>query len=71
LSSGEETKLFAGVIDGGDIASVKYTGLRLGNADIKDKTCICHQLNNIIKRILQDYFEEAFILVFIRCYSYD
>lgn len=68
LSIGEECKPFAGVIDGGDIASVKYTAEKLGCV-IKDATCICHKINNLIKRILGDYFEEAYLLewrVFIK-----
>lgn len=51
---GPSLKPYAGVIDGGDVASVKYTAAAL-NADIKDQTC--HQLNNLIKRIIGDYFE--------------
>lgn len=52
---------FAGVIDGGDIASIKHTALNL-NCKIKDQTCICHQLNNVIKRIVNDYMEDRFLL---------
>lgn len=51
---------FAGVVDGGDIASVKFTAQRL-NCVIKDNTCICHKLNNLIKRMLGDYFEEIYL----------
>jgi hypothetical protein len=51
---------FAGVVDGGDIASVKHTAARL-NVEIKDNTCICHRLNNLIKRMLTDYFEEVYL----------
>jgi hypothetical protein len=49
------------VIDGGDIASVNFTAQAL-SCVIKDKTCICHQLNNIIKRMLSDYFEEEYLI---------
>lgn len=49
------------MIDGGDIASVKYTAQAL-ECDIKDKTCICHLLNNIIKRMLNDYFEIDYLI---------
>jgi hypothetical protein len=62
--SGDGIEIFAGVIDGGDIASIAYTAKKL-NLKIKENTCICHQLNNIIKRILQDYFEEHYLEVFI------
>jgi hypothetical protein len=48
---------FAGVVDGGDIASVRFTAQAM-NGQIRDQTCICHQLNNAIKRILTDYFDE-------------
>lgn len=47
-------------MDGGDIASVKYTAQKL-NCFIKDETCICHQMNNIIKRMLGDYFENIYL----------
>jgi hypothetical protein len=57
---GPTYKPYAGVIDGGDIASVKYTAAAL-NADIKDQTCICHRLNNLIKRIIGDYFESIYL----------
>jgi len=50
----------SGVIDGGDIASVKYTAMKLGG-EIHDQTCICHKLNNIIKRMLTDYFESDYL----------
>lgn len=60
---GEGKKPFAGVIDGGDIASVGFTAEKL-ECEIKDNTCICHLLNNLIKRILQDYFE-VIIIIFI------
>jgi hypothetical protein len=51
---------FAGVVDGGDIASVKYTAAAL-DVVIKDNTCICHKLNNLIKRMFEDYFEENYL----------
>ena len=58
---GDTYKPYAGVIDGGDIASVKFTATAL-NAEIKDQTCICHRLNNIIKRIIEDYFENVYLI---------
>jgi hypothetical protein len=57
--------LFAGVIDGGDIASVKFTAAKLG-VELKDNTCICHQLNNLVKKIIEDYFEEAYLQACIK-----
>ena len=66
ILKGEDSELFSGVIDGGDIASVKFTGLKLGLPLLKDKTCICHLLNNLIKKIIQDYFEEAYLQVFFQ-----
>jgi hypothetical protein len=53
--------IVAGVIDGGDIASVKFTANYLG-CEIRDQTCICHKLNNIIKRILEDYFLKTYLI---------
>jgi len=58
---GPTFKPYAGVIDGGDIASVRYTAAAL-NTEIKDQTCICHQLNNLIKRIIGDYFEDIYLV---------
>jgi hypothetical protein len=57
---GENVRPFAGVIDGGDIACVKETAKILG-CEIKDRTCICHMLNNIIRRMLDDYFEDNYL----------
>lgn len=51
---------FAGVVDGGDISSVRYTSVAL-NTQIKDNTCVCHKLNNLIKRIVGDYFGEHYL----------
>jgi hypothetical protein len=65
LSAGEGAELFAGVIDGGDIASVKFTAAKLG-IELKDNTCICHQLNNLVKKIIEDFFEEAYLQVCIK-----
>jgi hypothetical protein len=58
---GPSFKPYAGVIDGGDVTSVKYTAAAL-DAVIKDQTCICHQLNNLIKRIIGDYFETIYLV---------
>jgi len=58
---GEDAELFAGVIDGGDIASVKFTALKLKFENLKGKTCICHLLNNMVKRILEDYFTDDYL----------
>jgi hypothetical protein len=53
---------FAGVVDGGDISSVKHTSKKLNcPSPIKDETCICHQMNNIIKRMVIDYLEEHYL----------
>jgi len=57
---GKGFKPFAGVIDGGDVASIKFTSKKL-DCTIKDNTCICHQLNNIIKRMLNDYLEADYL----------
>ena len=46
---GEGSAPFAGVVDGGDIQSVKFTSKKLNCVTpIKDNTCICHRLNNNI-----------------------
>jgi hypothetical protein len=55
-----DVRPFAGVIDGGDISCVKETA-KILDCDIKDRTCICHMLNNIIRRMLDDYFEDNFL----------
>ncbi len=60
-SAGDGHKPFAGVIDGGDISSVRETAKQL-QCNIKDNTCICHMLNNLIKRMLTDYFENVFLV---------
>jgi hypothetical protein len=63
---GEHKFPFAAVVDGGDIASAKFTARKLGcEGQLRDNTCICHILNNIIKRILNDYLQES-VLSFIR-----
>jgi hypothetical protein len=52
--SAPEVKPAGAVIDGGDIGAAAVVG-RLFNVDknwYKDQTCVCHQLNNIIKKIL-------------------
>jgi len=57
----ENATPFAGVVDGGDIHSVKFTSAKFIDEElypdlkIKDQLCICHQLNNVIKRMLSDY----------------
>ncbi len=48
-------------MDGGDISCVEFTSEKL-NHTIRDKTCICHLLNNVIKRILGDFFEEHYLI---------
>lgn len=48
-------------MDGGDIASVKFTEKYLGCPPIRDNTCVCHKLNNCIKRIIGDYFEKEYL----------
>jgi hypothetical protein len=39
---------------------VRYTSVAL-NTQIKDNTCVCHKLNNLIKRIVGDYFGEHYL----------
>jgi hypothetical protein len=43
----------AAVIDGGDIGAASVVGKLFGcePGKFKDQTCVCHQLNNIIKKI--------------------
>jgi 5'-deoxynucleotidase YfbR-like HD superfamily hydrolase len=49
-------------VDGGDIQSVKFTSKKLNCVTpIKDNTCICHRLNNIIKMMVGDYLEEHYL----------
>jgi hypothetical protein len=57
---GDGCKPFAGVIDGGDIASIRETAKQL-QCEIKDNTCVCHMLNNLIKRMLNDYLEKDYL----------
>ena len=40
------------------------------NVEIKDNTCICHKLNNLIKRMLMDYFEDSYSYYYSYSYSY-
>lgn len=55
---------FSGVLDGGDIASVRYTAqyyhsyclskfFRALQCQIEDRRCLCHLLNNMIKKIIE------------------
>lgn len=39
---------------------MRYTSVAL-NTQIKDNTCVCHKLNNLIKRIVGDYFGEHYL----------
>lgn len=48
------------MIDGGDVHSVKFTAAKL-NTVIKDKTCVCHQMNNMVKRMVEDYLEQDYL----------
>jgi hypothetical protein len=59
---GSNVTPFAGVVDGGDVVSVKFTAEKF-KSEIKDQTCICHQLNNLIKRMLDDYLGTLFVLL--------
>lgn len=37
---------------------MKFTAAALG-VQISDNTCICHKLNNLVKKMLSDYFEDV------------
>lgn len=59
---GPNTKIHSGVTDGGEITSVKFTMTSLKVTEIyndylEERLCICHQLNNAIKRCLTLYTE--------------
>ncbi len=51
----------AGVTDGGEIASIKYTA-QLFNSDIEERYCLCHMLNLVIKKFIEDYFADSYLI---------
>lgn len=60
-------KVHTGVTDGGEIASVSHTSTVLSNKNkymktIESRLCICHQLNNTLKRFLVGYLGKKYIL---------
>ena len=57
---GEGVFPFGGVIDGGDIASIGETAISL-QCSIHGHTCICHILNNAIRRIFEKYLENNYL----------
>jgi hypothetical protein len=64
---GPNTKIHSGITDGGEIASVAFTdnSLPISNkflGKIESRLCICHQLNNIIKKILKLHLETYYII---------
>jgi len=64
---GENAKVHSGVTDGGEIASVGYTNIELRNTNnsfmkkVEPRLCVCHKLNNSIKRLLKDFFGTSYI----------
>lgn len=52
--------MYAAVTDGGEFASIKETETVL-KCKIDGRRCLCHLLNNVIKRLLNDYFEETIL----------
>lgn len=67
---GKETVVHSGVTDGGELASIKHTSAELGDRflknNIEERHCLCHILNNAIKKFLLDYFGQVCMLSF--CY---
>lgn len=55
---GENITPFAGVLDGGDIASVSETA-NLLNCKIEERRCICHILNNAVKKLILTFFGDS------------
>jgi hypothetical protein len=51
----DNAKIVSGVTDGGELASVKWTGQQL-EIVIEERLCLCHTLNNTFKRLLEDYY---------------
>jgi hypothetical protein len=61
---GPNTKVHSGVTDGGEITSVKFTRAQMTNSQtynnqLEERLCICHQLNNSIKYVLDRFFHEV------------
>jgi len=64
---GTHTKIHSGVTDGGEIASVVHTANSFPDTHkflkkVESRLCICHQLNNIIKKFLKNYLETYYIV---------
>jgi hypothetical protein len=57
---GDNAKIVSGVTDGGELASVKWTGQQL-EIVIEERLCLCHTLNNTFKRLLEDYYAHLHI----------
>ncbi len=63
---GPLSQLHSGVTDGGEITSVKHTEAALPKSNkylntIEERLCLCHRLNNAIKRTLNDYFGRNYL----------
>jgi len=64
---GPQTKIHSGVTDGGEISSVRFTSDALPDSrklsgKIENRLCVCHQLNNAVKRFLKDNLEVSYLL---------
>ena len=57
---GDKITPFGAVLDGGDVASIKETEKAL-SCTILGHTCICHLLNNAIKRVLDDHLGSNYL----------
>jgi hypothetical protein len=57
---GDNAKIVSGVTDGGELASVKWTGQHL-EIVIEERLCLCHTLNNTFKRLLEGYYSHLHI----------
>lgn len=58
---GDNVKLFSGVTDGGAVSTVPFTASKLGYK-IEARNCSCHQLNNMIKKIVSCYLEADYLV---------
>ncbi len=63
---GQNTKIHSGITDGGELASVKHTDESFPKSQkylqkIEARHCICHILNNAVKRILNSYFKDYLV----------
>jgi len=57
---GDKITPFGAVLDGGDVASIKETEKAL-SCTILGHTCICHQLNNAIRRVLDNHLSSNYL----------